>query len=56
MVPGKTIKDSAYTRVQEMHQDVEGPFVIHRLDMATSGIDICSYGDCEQSLQKRCYS
>lgn len=37
-VPGKTIKDSAYTRLQTMFPDVEGPFVIHRLDMATSGI------------------
>ncbi|USD35081.1 MULTISPECIES: RluA family pseudouridine synthase [Vibrio] len=37
-VPGKTIKDSAYTRLQQRYPDVEGPFVIHRLDMATSGL------------------
>ncbi|MBA5761026.1 RluA family pseudouridine synthase [Vibrio sp. 404] len=37
-VPGKTIKDSAYTRVQALFPDVEGPFVLHRLDMATSGL------------------
>ncbi|WP_017006634.1 RluA family pseudouridine synthase, partial [Enterovibrio norvegicus] len=37
-VPGKTIKDSAYTRVIDMFPDVEGPFVLHRLDMATSGL------------------
>ncbi|MEZ8141030.1 pseudouridine synthase [Enterovibrio sp. FF113] len=37
-VPGKTIKDSAYTRVIDMFPDVEGPFALHRLDMATSGL------------------
>ncbi|EED26928.1 RluA family pseudouridine synthase [Vibrio sp. 16] len=37
-VPGKTITDSAYTRLQKRYPDAEGPFVIHRLDMATSGI------------------
>ena len=37
-VPGKTIKDSAYTRLQTLFPDVEGPFVLHRLDMATSGL------------------
>jgi tRNA pseudouridine32 synthase/23S rRNA pseudouridine746 synthase len=53
-VPGKTIKDSAYTRVQEMHQDVEGPFVIHRLDMATSGILIFALTRrANKSLQKQ---
>lgn len=37
-VPGKVINDSAYTRLQARYPDVEGPFVIHRLDMATSGL------------------
>lgn len=37
-VPGKVISDSAYTRLQARYPDVEGPFVIHRLDMATSGL------------------
>ncbi|GLO63946.1 pseudouridine synthase [Vibrio sp. MACH09] len=37
-VPGKTIKDSAYTRLQTLFSSVEGPFVIHRLDMVTSGL------------------
>ncbi|NOI67373.1 RluA family pseudouridine synthase [Vibrio sp. 99-8-1] len=37
-VPGKTIKDSAYTRLQTLFSNVEGPFVIHRLDMVTSGL------------------
>ncbi|WP_076590140.1 RluA family pseudouridine synthase [Vibrio ostreicida] len=37
-VPGKTIKDSAYTRLQQRYPEAEGPFVVHRLDMATSGL------------------
>lgn len=53
-VPGKTIKDSAYTRLQAMFPDVEGPFVIHRLDMATSGILVFALTKrANKSLQKQ---
>ncbi len=53
-VPGKTIKDSAYTRLQAMYPDVEGPFVIHRLDMATSGILVFALTKrANKSLQKQ---
>ncbi|WP_159737234.1 RluA family pseudouridine synthase [Vibrio atypicus] len=53
-VPGKTIKDSAYTRLQERHSDVEGPFVIHRLDMATSGLLVFALTKrANKSLQKQ---
>lgn len=53
-VPGKTIKDSAYTRLQERHPDVEGPFVIHRLDMATSGLLVFALTKrANKSLQKQ---
>ncbi|GAB7220352.1 RluA family pseudouridine synthase [Vibrio comitans] len=37
-VPGRHIQDSAFTRIEQMHPDVEGPFALHRLDMATSGL------------------
>ena len=37
-VPGKTIKDSVYHRIQENFPDISGPIIIHRLDMSTSGI------------------
>lgn len=37
-VPGIHIQDSVYTRIQEMIPDLSGPIIIHRLDMATSGI------------------
>ena len=37
-VPGKTIDDSAYTRVKQMFPNASGSLVLHRLDMATSGL------------------
>lgn len=37
-VPGKTIKDSVYTRIEHQYPTATGPLIIHRLDMATSGI------------------
>ncbi|QIJ87073.1 RNA pseudouridine synthase [Vibrio coralliilyticus OCN008] len=53
-VPGKTIKDSAYTRLQQRYPDVEGPFVIHRLDMATSGLLVFALTKrANKSLQKQ---
>ncbi|MGF1909276.1 RluA family pseudouridine synthase [Vibrio kasasachensis] len=53
-VPGKTIKDSVYTRVQGLFPDVEGPFVLHRLDMATSGLLVFALTRrANKSLQKQ---
>ncbi|MBN3494681.1 RluA family pseudouridine synthase [Vibrio neptunius] len=53
-VPGKTIKDSAHTRLQQRYPDVEGPFVIHRLDMATSGLLVFALTKrANKSLQKQ---
>ncbi|MFD2165383.1 pseudouridine synthase [Thalassotalea euphylliae] len=37
-VPGKTIKDSVYTRIKTMFPDATGALTLHRLDMATSGL------------------
>ncbi|SON53101.1 pseudouridine synthase [Vibrio tapetis] len=53
-VPGRTIKDSAYYRLQQQFTDVEGPFVIHRLDMSTSGILVFALTKrANKSLQKQ---
>lgn len=53
-VPGKTISDSAFTRLQQQFPDVEGPFVIHRLDMATSGLLVFALTRrANKSLQKQ---
>lgn len=37
-VPGKEIKDSVYTRIKKRYPNATGPLIVHRLDMATSGI------------------
>jgi tRNA pseudouridine32 synthase/23S rRNA pseudouridine746 synthase len=37
-VPGKSIKDSVYTRIKAQFPQATGSLIIHRLDMATSGL------------------
>jgi tRNA pseudouridine32 synthase/23S rRNA pseudouridine746 synthase len=37
-VPGKSIKDSVYTRIKAQFPQATGGLIIHRLDMATSGL------------------
>lgn len=37
-VPGKSISDSVYTRIKDAYPDADGPLIVHRLDMSTSGI------------------
>jgi len=37
-VPGKTISDSVFTRMQEKYPNATGPLIVHRLDMSTSGL------------------
>ncbi|MEZ9232331.1 pseudouridine synthase [Vibrio amylolyticus] len=53
-VPGKNIKDSAFTRLVDQFTDCEGPFVLHRLDMATSGLLVFALTRrANKSLQKQ---
>lgn len=37
-VPGKTDTDSVEQRMRSMYPDATGPMIVHRLDMATSGL------------------
>lgn len=37
-VPGKEIKDSVYARMRARYPAATGPLLVHRLDMATSGL------------------
>ena len=37
-VPGKSIKDSVYTRIKTQFPQASGGLIVHRLDMATSGL------------------
>jgi len=37
-VPGKEVEDSVLTRMQQRYPEAIGPLLVHRLDMATSGL------------------
>ncbi len=37
-VPGIHIQDSVYSRIKQQVKGISGPIIIHRLDMATSGL------------------
>lgn len=51
-VPGKSDIDSVYGRVRRMYPEATGPMVVHRLDMATSGlILIAKTKEVHQNLQ-----
>lgn len=51
-VPGKTDADSVYQRLKTQYPDATGPLIVHRLDMATSGILlIAKTKEVHQNLQ-----
>ncbi|MCB0646014.1 MAG: RNA pseudouridine synthase [Saprospiraceae bacterium] len=53
-VPGKEITDSVKTRVEKRYPEIEGPVVVHRLDMSTSGILlIAKNAEAHKILQKQ---
>jgi tRNA pseudouridine32 synthase/23S rRNA pseudouridine746 synthase len=53
-VPGKSIKDSVQERLKTMFPDTEGPFLVHRLDMSTSGVLIAAKTmDAYRKLQRQ---
>lgn len=53
-VPGKSIKDSVYSRIRENYPNATGPLIVHRLDMSTSGILILALTkEAHKSLQQQ---
>ncbi|EDP69841.1 putative ribosomal large chain pseudouridine synthase A [Flavobacteriales bacterium ALC-1] len=53
-VPGKTIKDSVLTRMQNYLPDATGPLLLHRLDMSTSGLLLVAKNErTHKNLQKQ---
>jgi len=57
-VPGKEIYDSVYARIKKQYPEAEGPLLIHRLDMSTSGLlliakDLVSHKFLQQQFIKR---
>jgi len=53
-VPGKNIKDSVHTRLKKLFPLATGPMIVHRLDMATSGLLVLSLNHrAHKGLQKQ---
>jgi tRNA pseudouridine32 synthase/23S rRNA pseudouridine746 synthase len=57
-VPGKEIYDSVYSRIKNQLPKAEGPLLVHRLDMSTSGLliiakDLVSHKNLQQQFIKR---
>ncbi len=53
-VPGKSIKDSVLTRMQNYLPDASGPLLVHRLDMSTSGLLLVAKNEkTYKNLQKQ---
>lgn len=52
-VPGKEIEDSVYTRIKEKHSEITGPLIVHRLDMATSGLMVIAKNEIAYKLLQR---
>ncbi len=53
-VPGRQVQDSAKLRVAKLCPDAENVFVLHRLDMATSGLLVFALSKrANKSLQKQ---
>ena len=53
-VPGKSIEDSVYSRIKALFPDATGNFIVHRLDMATSGLLVLALSHrAHKQLQKQ---
>lgn len=53
-VPGKRVNDSVYNRMKELFPNATGPLLVHRLDMATSGLLlIAKSSDIHKNLQSQ---
>ena len=53
-VPGKSIKDSVYTRMKTLFPEATGPLIVHRLDMSTSGLMVIALTkQANQNLQQQ---
>lgn len=53
-VPGKEIDESVYNHIKTKCPSVSGPLIVHRLDMATSGVMVIAKSkEVHQNLQKQ---
>jgi tRNA pseudouridine32 synthase/23S rRNA pseudouridine746 synthase len=53
-VPGKNIQDSVLLRIQQAYPEAKGGLIVHRLDMATSGLMLIALTkEAHKQLQKQ---
>lgn len=53
-VPGRRIDDSILTRLKKLYPSLDGPVIVHRLDMSTSGLLISAKNlEAYKDLQKQ---
>jgi len=52
-VPGKNISDSVYLRMRERFPAADGPLIVHRLDMSTSGLMVIALNKKSHKLLQR---
>lgn len=53
-VPGKQIFDSVFARMKKRYPDADGPLIVHRLDMSTSGLMlIAKTAEAHKHLQRQ---
>ena len=53
-VPGKNIEDSVYLRIKQQFPTATGTLIVHRLDMATSGLMVLALTQrAQKNLQKQ---
>ncbi|MCL4134806.1 UNVERIFIED_CONTAM: hypothetical protein GTU68_013304 [Idotea baltica] len=53
-VPGKNIHDSVYSRIKQRYPNATGGLIVHRLDMATSGLMVLGLtSKAHKRLQKQ---
>ena len=56
-VPGKSVRESVYSILRHRYPQAEGPMIVHRLDMATSGLmvvakDTWTYRALQQQFER----
>jgi tRNA pseudouridine32 synthase/23S rRNA pseudouridine746 synthase len=53
-VPGKNIEDSVYSRIKQQFPRASGSYIVHRLDMSTSGVMVLALTKrAQKSLQQQ---
>jgi tRNA pseudouridine32 synthase/23S rRNA pseudouridine746 synthase len=53
-VPGKNIEDSVYSRIKKQFHQATGSYIVHRLDMSTSGVMVLALTErAQKNIQQQ---